>query len=193
VARVVIVGVGALGSHLVQFLRAEPAANLFVVDFDRVEQKNTLSQFHARNSVGKNKVQALQQAMKFLWNTTVEGTPHKLTSDNVEQVLKGADIIIDCLDNAEARTLVQSYARKHKVPCLHGALSADGQLGRVVWDESFTIDSESGSGAATCEDGEHLPFIGMAATYLARSAQEFLKSGRKLGWQVYPLSAATRL
>lgn len=191
-ARVVIVGVGALGSHLVQFLRSVPA-DLFLVDFDRVEQKNTLSQFHARNSVGKNKVQSLQQAMKFLWNTKVEGTPHKLTADNVEQVLSGADLLIDCLDNAEARGLVQAYARKHSVACLHGALSADGQLGRVVWDESFTIDSEGDSGAATCEDGEHLPFIGMAATYLARSAQEYLKSGRKLGWQVYPLSPASKI
>jgi glyceraldehyde-3-phosphate dehydrogenase/erythrose-4-phosphate dehydrogenase len=192
VSRVVIVGVGALGSHLVQFLRAEDA-QLFVIDMDRVEQKNTLSQFHARNSVGKNKVQALQQAMKFLWNTKVDGTPHQLTSDNVEQVLKGADLIIDCLDNAEARGLVQTYARAHDVPCLHGALSAGGELGRVVWDEQFTIDSEDGVGAATCEDGEHLPFIGMAATYLARSAQEFLKSGRKLGWQVYSLSPATKI
>jgi adenylyltransferase/sulfurtransferase len=191
-ARVGIIGVGALGSHLVQFLRGVDA-QIFVVDFDRVEQKNTLSQFHARNSVGKNKVQALQQAMQFLWNVKIDGTPHKLTSDNVEQVLKGFDLLIDCLDNAEARTLVQAYARKHKVPCLHGALSADGQLGRIVWDEFFTIDSEANSGAATCEDGEHLPFIGMVSTFLARSAQEFLKSGRKLGWQVYPLSAATKI
>lgn len=190
--RVTIVGVGALGSHLVQFLRGVDA-QLFVVDFDRVEQKNTLSQFHARNSVGKNKVQAVQQAMKFLWNTKVDGTPHKLTADNTMQVLSGSDLIIDCLDNAEARGLVQTFARTAPVPCLHGALSADGQMGRVVWDADFRIDSEGSAGAATCEDGEHLPFIGMVSTYLARSAQEFLKSGRKIGWQVYPLSAATKI
>ena len=190
-AKVVIIGVGALGSHVVQFLRGEDI-QLFVIDFDRVEQKNTLSQFHARNSVGKNKVQSLQQAMKFLWNTKVEGTPHKLTADNVEQVLSGADLLIDCLDNAEARTLVQTFARKHTVPCLHGALSADGQLGRVVWDEFFTIDGAV-AGTATCEDGEHLPFIGMTSTFLARAAQEFLKTGKKLGWQVLPISGATRI
>ena len=189
--KVVIVGVGALGSHVAQFLRGEDV-KLFVVDHDRVEQKNTLSQFHARNSVGKNKVQAIQQAMKFLWGTTIEGTPHKLTADNTEQVLSGAGLIIDCLDNAEARNLVQTYARQNDVPCVHGALSADGQLGRVTWDELFTIDGAA-AGTATCEDGEHLPFIGMTSTFLARAAQEFLKTGKKLSWQVLPVGSSTRV
>lgn len=190
--RVVIVGVGALGSHLVQFLRSD-GHTLVAVDFDRVEQKNTLSQFHAKASTGKGKVQALQQTVNFLWSVKLEGVPHKLTGDNAQQILGGADLVVDCLDNAESRRVVQGFAREASVPCLHGALSADGQLGRVVWDESFTIDSEGGVGAATCEDGQHLPFIAMTAAYLARSAQEFLKSGRKLGWQVYPLSATTRI
>lgn len=188
--KIVIVGVGALGSHLVQLLRND--AQLFVVDFDHVEQKNTLSQFHARNSVRKGKVQAIQQVMKFLWGVKVDGVPHKLTEDNVEQLLRDADLIVDCLDNAEARQLVQGYARKHEVPCLHGALGADGSLGRVVWDDQFSIDAET-AGAATCEDGQHLPFIGMVSAYLARSAQEFVKSGRRIGWQVYPLSPATKI
>ena len=55
---IVITGVGALGSHLVQFIRNEKTA-IRVVDFDRVEQKNVLSQFYGRPGVGKNKVLAL--------------------------------------------------------------------------------------------------------------------------------------
>lgn len=185
---VTIVGVGALGSHLVQFLRNE--AKLRVIDFDRVEQKNTQSQLHARNSVGKGKVMAIQQVTQFLWNLKLDGVPHKLTKDNVDQLLGKSDLIVDCLDNAEAREIVQAYVRQHKVPCLHGALAADGGMGRVIWDEDFTIDGAA-AGAATCEGGEFLPFIGMVSAYLARSAQEFLKNGTKLGFQIYPLSAAT--
>ncbi len=188
--KVVIVGVGALGSHVVQFLRN--VADLKVVDFDRVEQKNTLSQFHAQNSVGKGKVQSLQQAVNFLWKVKIEGVPHRLVGDNVQQILGGADLILDCLDNGESRQVVQGFVREAGIPCLHGALAADAAVGRVIWDEDFKIDYGT-PGGATCEDGEHLPFIGMVSCYIARAAQEYLTTGRKIGFQVFPKSAALRL
>ena len=103
---VVVVGVGALGSHTVQFLRSA-GVKLKVIDFDRVETKNTLSQFHAKNSVGKNKTVALQQVMQFLWGVKLDGVPHKLTVDNATELLRGADLVLDCLDNGEARRQVQ--------------------------------------------------------------------------------------
>jgi len=189
VKRVVIVGVGALGSHVVQFLRS-CEIKLKVIDFDRVEQKNVLSQFHGKTHVGKSKVQALSQIMNMMWGVKLETVSNKLTADNVEALFKGADLIIDCLDNGEGRRVIQRYVRETGVPCLHGALAADGGMGRVVWDEHFRIDDE-GSGGATCEDGEHLPFIGLASAYLARAAQEYLATGKQLNFQAFPVSAAT--
>lgn len=56
---IVIVGVGALGSHLVQFIRNEQV-DIRIIDFDRVEQKNVMSQFHGKPGVGKSKVAALE-------------------------------------------------------------------------------------------------------------------------------------
>jgi molybdopterin-synthase adenylyltransferase len=179
-----IVGVGALGSHVVQFLRS---ADLWikVIDFDRVEQKNTSSQFHGKPSVGKSKVQALQQTVNLLWGLKIDGVPHKLTSENDVQLLRKADLIIDALDNGEARRIVQGFARRTKTACLHGALAANGEFGRVVWDEDFKIDDEAGAGAATCEDGEHLPFVALVSAYLARAAQVYIKSGKKIGFSVH--------
>jgi len=192
VQTVVVVGVGALGSHVVQFLRAA-GVKLKAIDFDRVESKNVLSQFHAKNSVGQNKTVAIQKAMQFLWGFKVEGVPHKLTADNATELLRGADLVLDCLDNGEARRQVQHVVRKLDLQCLHGALAADGLLGRVIWDDRFRIDDEEPGQAATCEDGAHLPFIGMVSAYLARSAQAYLDSGRRLSFQVYPSGAATLL
>lgn len=182
---ITVVGVGALGSHLVPLLRNE--AKLRVVDFDRVEQKNTLSQFHGRNTVGKGKVQAISQVMNFLWGVRIEGNPHKLVEGNVDQLLGGSDVIVDCLDNGAARRLVQDFAKRTETPCLHGALAADGGFGRVIWDEQhFKIDDESDTGAATCEDGAHLPFIVIVSAYMARALQVYLSDGRKVGFQVFP-------
>lgn len=182
---VVIVGVGALGSHLVQFLRNLDEVKLKIVDFDRIEQRNIRSQFHAKNGVGKGKVQALTQLINFLWGYKVEAIPHKLTSDNVDKLLGGADVVVDCLDNGKARRTVQGFVRKASIPCLHGALSADGAFGQVIWDQDFRIDDEDVEGAATCEEGDFLPFIAVASAYMALAVQKFLAEGKRVGFHIH--------
>jgi molybdopterin/thiamine biosynthesis adenylyltransferase len=191
---ITIVGVGALGSHLVQFLRNEKAV-LRVIDFDRVEQRNVLSQFHSKPNVGKLKVESLKQAMQFLYGVKIETNSNKLVEDNVDALLSlggrmavdvPSNLVIDCLDNGAARRLVQAHVRKHGIPCLHGALAPDGAFGRVIWDQDFVIDDEAGQGAATCENGEFLPFIALVSAYLAKAAQEFLATGKRAGYSISP-------
>tara|TARA_R110002096_G_scaffold433887_3_gene653863 strand:- start:77743 stop:78342 length:600 start_codon:yes stop_codon:yes gene_type:complete len=184
---VTVVGVGALGSHLVQFLRSENVS-IRVIDFDRVEQKNVYSQFHSKPGVGKKKVTSLAQSIQMLFGTKIKTFSHKLTNDNQDALL-GGDLVIDCLDNEASRILVQAWVRKHEVPCLHGALAPNGSFGRVVWDENFAIDSETELDAATCENGEFLPFIAITSAYLARAAQVFLLEGRKVGFEISPAGA----
>lgn len=197
--RVVIVGVGALGSHVAQFLR-NVDAELVVVDHDRVEKKNVASQFHAKASVGKGKVAGLKQTMNFLFGKKLNTVPHKLTKDNAFELLGDADLVIDCLDNAASRRVVQEFCESANlkmsgfgsgdpIPCLHGALDAAGSFGRVIWSEDFVIDAEGAEGQATCEDGEFLPFIAVTAAYVARSAQLFLEKGRRVGYTVHPSGA----
>ena len=180
---IVIVGVGALGSHLVQFLRNEDA-KIRVIDFDRVEQKNIASQFHAKTNTGKKKVEALAQTMKFLYGYNVFKVSNKLTKDNVDQLLHDADLIVDCLDNGEARRLIQGFARARGRACIHGALAADGAFGQVVWDKDFTVDDEDVAGAETCAGGEFLPFIAIVSSYLARAVQRFLREGKQTGYSI---------
>lgn len=183
--KVVIVGVGALGSHVLQFAR-NIDSSFRIIDFDRVEQKNVASQFHGKPSVSTLKVAGLKQSMQFLFGLKVETISNKLVENNVEQLLGGQDLVLDCLDNGTARRVVQNFIRRASIPCLHGALDANGSFGCITWDEHFVIDDEPGQGAATCEDGEHLPFIATSAALLARAAQEFLKSGRKIGFLLNP-------
>lgn len=195
--KVTIVGAGALGSHVAMLLRNE--AELKVIDFDRVEQKNVQAQFHNKGSVGRNKTESLRGLMLLLWGNKVEAVPHKLVANNAHALLvaNAPELVIDCLDNGEGRRTIQAFVRspnnmaQPSIPCLHGALAADGTFGRVVWDEHFVIDDESATGAATCEGGEHLPFIVVTAAYLARSAQVFLQTGKRIGWQLHA-GGATR-
>ncbi len=187
---IIIVGVGALGSHVAQFLRNE--GNLVLVDFDRVEAKNLASQFHGKAGVGKNKTTALAGVLQFLWGLKPIMNPNKLTEGNADQVLGGADLLLDCLDNGTARRVMQNYARAHNVPCLHGALAAAGAFGQVVWDEQFKID-DGGEGVPTCEDENFLPFIALVAAYQARVAQEFLRHGKKMSLWIPPFAASLKM
>jgi hypothetical protein len=156
---------------------------------DRVEQKNVMSQFHGKPGVGRHKVDALKQTMDFLFKRQIVTVGNKLVAENIDALMKGATLVVDCLDNGASRKLVQDYVRKHNLSCLHGALAPGGEFGRSIWDAQFVIDSEVGAGAATCEDGEFLPFIALTAAYMARSIQLFLKDGKKIGFSISPVGA----
>ncbi len=180
---IVVVGVGALGSHAVQFLR-NVEARLCVIDFDRVEQRNVMSQFYGKPQVGKAKVLGLQQGMNFLFQRKIDAVPHRLVENNARELVGASDLVLDCLDNAAGRGILQGFVRSARIPCLHGALAADGSFGSVLWDPHFVIDD--GGSAATCEDGRHLPFIALTAAYLAMSAQRFLETGSQVGFNIHP-------
>lgn len=182
---VVVVGVGALGSQLVPLLR-NVKVSITVIDFDRVEAKNVQSQFHAKSTVGKTKVLGLSQTTDFLFGMKLKTNPNKLTAENAGALLGGPDLVIDCLDNGAGRRVIQGYVRQHSTPCLHGAVDANGTIGRIVWDEGFRIDDEDGAGAPTCENGEHLPFLAIVSAHLAHATKEFVAKGVKIGYQVAP-------
>lgn len=183
--KVVIVGVGALGSHVAQFLRNE--AELKVIDFDRVETKNVLSQFHIKPSIGKNKAASLKGMFAFLYGIKIEAVEHRLTTDNVQALIHGSDLTVVCVDNIETRLVIKEflYLVNEYIPCLHGAVDAAGSFGQVVWDQDFKPDEET-AGAATCEGGEHLPFITVVAAVIARTAQQYLKTGQQRSFSVLP-------
>lgn len=188
--KIVIIGVGALGSHLALFARN--LGDLKVVDMDRIESKNILSQFHTAMGKGQNKAQATQKAFQGLFGLKIEANTNKVTKDNAAAILGRPDLIVDCTDNLEARKVIQDYVRQRGIPCLHGAMTADGTFARIVWDSDFVGDAEGTPGQATCEDGANLPFHGLAAANLAVVVQTYLKTGKKVSLQVMP-NAVVRL
>lgn len=176
--RIVFCGVGALGSNAVVACR-NLEATLVLVDFDRVESKNTLSQAFVKPSVGKNKADALKLQLANFWGVKAEAFGVRVTEDNVATLCGSADLVVDAFDNAQSRRLLSAWARSTQKPLVHAAVSADGTFGMVRWDEQFTADEESTEGQATCEGGEHLPIIAVIGSTLARVIQDFVSKGEK--------------
>lgn len=184
-SKITIVGVGALGSHVVQFIR-NVDWEIAVIDFDRIEAKNLKSQFHGLPNNGNMKIDGLQRTMQFLWGVKITRLSSKLVPNNAQVLLHNTNLVVDCLDNGASRRVIQEHVQAHNIPCVHAGLAADGSFARVCWDESFVIDEEDGVGQPTCENGEHLPFIALTSSYLAMAITEFLRSGKKVGFQISP-------
>jgi len=178
VARILFCGVGALGSSAALLCRNLEATLVFV-DFDRVESKNLLAQAYVKQSVGKNKAQALKLQLSNFFSVKAEALGVRLEASNVETLSKDADLLVDCFDNKASRELLSNHARATSTPLVHAAISGDGTFGVVRWDERFEADAEDEEGQATCEGGEHLPFIGLVSATLARAIQDFLAGGVK--------------
>jgi molybdopterin-synthase adenylyltransferase len=176
--RIIFCGVGALGSTAAVLCRnLEPT--LVFVDFDRVESKNLLAQAYVKQSLGKNKAEALKAQLLNFHGTKCEAFGVRLTDQNVEQLCGSADLIVDCFDNRSSRAVLSAFARAKGKALVHAAVSGDGTFGLVRWDERFVPDAEDVAGQATCEGGEHLPLIGQLGAALARTIQDFLKGGER--------------
>jgi len=179
-----IIGAGALGSHVLLFCR-NLDAHFTVVDFDRVEQKNTMSQFHTAMGIGKNKANALLQAMNGLFKRRFIAIPHQLTKNNINY-LEQYDLVVDCVDNLETRALIQQFCIKNNVDLLHGALAANGEFGACVWTENFKPDAKPSEDTPTCEDGEQLPFITLVSSVIASTVQRYVTHEQKSSYYIYP-------
>jgi hypothetical protein len=178
VTRILLCGVGALGSTTAQYCR-NLDAELRLVDFDRVESKNLSAQWFVKQSVGKNKAEAVRLQLGNFYGVKAEALPVRLGPHNAAQLLDGCDLAVDCFDNADSRLALSEAARARGIPLVHAALAGDGSFALIRWDERFVADREDVAGQATCEGGEHLPMIGVVAATLARTIQDFLKRGAR--------------
>jgi hypothetical protein len=134
--------------------------------------------------VGRNKATALKMQLLNFYDVKLQDYTVRLTALNVDTVLSGADLIVECFDNAESRRVVQTYVRSHQKACIHAGLAANGEFGVVRWDEHFAIDEEGVPGQATCEGRGFLPIILRASSALVASIHFFLADGRRVNWNI---------
>src|SRR5437868_520667 len=124
-ARIIFCGVGALGSAAVVLCR-NLKAELALVDFDRVESKNLLAQAYVKQSVGKNKAEALKLQLLNFHGLKVEAFGVRLTAENVEQLAGAADLVVDCFDNQASRAVLSAFARARGKALVHAGVAGDG-------------------------------------------------------------------
>jgi adenylyltransferase/sulfurtransferase len=123
-AKVLLVGVGGLGSPQALYLAAAGVGTLGLLDGDRVDLTNLQRQvIHSTGDLGSPKVISASETIEAL-NADVETRTHgeRLTSQNAIDILSGYDIIVDCTDNFPARYLLNDACVILGKPLVHGAI-----------------------------------------------------------------------
>jgi len=122
-AHVVIAGVGGLGSSVSIYLAAAGIGHISLIDYDTVELSNLNRQIlHWERDIGKSKVESAAEKLKQI-NPDIEirGIEEEIKEENVLKLLKGADAIVDCMDNFRTRFILNDAALKLDIPFFHGA------------------------------------------------------------------------
>ncbi len=134
-SRVLIVGVGGLGSPAALYLAAAGVGTLGLVDFDVVEHSNLQRQvLHHTDSVGRPKLESAASRVRGV-NPGVELMLHEthLTSANALEILAPYDVVLDGSDNFPTRYLVNDACALLGKPDVYGSIFRfDGQAS-VFW------------------------------------------------------------
>ena len=130
-SRVLIIGLGGLGSPVLQYLAASGVGHLYLVDHDMVELSNVQRQIcHGTKDVGKTKVEsAIEEVMRINSTIFVEGFEQKADAELLQKLLPTIDLVVDCSDNFDIRYLINDACLEHKTPWVSGAAVAlQGQI-----------------------------------------------------------------
>ncbi|KUH33114.1 adenylyltransferase [Thermococcus celericrescens] len=132
-SKVAVVGVGGLGSPVAYYLAAAGIGRLLLIDEQEPELSNLNRQIlHWEEDLGKNlkPLSARWKLERFNSDIEIETFVGRLSEENIDGVLEGVDVIVDCLDNFETRFLLDDYAQRNRVPLVHGAV--EGTFGQVT-------------------------------------------------------------
>jgi adenylyltransferase/sulfurtransferase len=130
-SKVLLVGVGGLGSPCLLYLASSGVGEIGIIDSDVVEISNLQRQVIYETSDAKSpKVDAAAQAI-FDLNPEIKITKYncKLDESNIDDILLKYDLVIDGSDNFSTRFLVNDKAIQYKKPLITAAILAfEGQI-----------------------------------------------------------------
>jgi len=129
-AKVLVIGAGGLGSPALLYLAAAGVGTIGIAEFDEVDESNLQRQIiHTQSDIGKSKAVSAKESIAEA-NPYVEVVLHeeRLDNDNVMDVFRGYDLIVDGTDNFATRYMVNDAAYFLGIPYVWGSIYRfDGQ------------------------------------------------------------------
>ncbi len=130
-AHVLVIGAGGLGSPVLMYLGTAGVGRITVVDHDTVDLTNLQRQIaHNLSRVGTPKVTSAAQTIAAI-NPEIEviALQERADAARLDELVAGADLVLDCSDNFATRHAVNAACVKHHKPLVSGAaIGFDGQV-----------------------------------------------------------------
>lgn len=130
-AHVCVVGVGGVGSWIVEALARSAIGHITMIDLDNLAESNVNRQIHAlSDTLGKAKVTALhERIMQINPTCVVTEVEDFVDPQNVPQMLGGSrfDYVVDAIDNVPAKVAMIAWCRQNGMPLVTIG-SAGGQI-----------------------------------------------------------------
>lgn len=131
-AKVLIIGAGGLGSPAAMYLTAAGVGTIGIADADKVDLSNLQRQIiHSTSDLGKEKVVSAKETMENINpDVCVKAYNIRITSDNIDEIIKGYDFIIDATDNFASKFLINDACVRCRKPFVHAGVT--GFRGQVM-------------------------------------------------------------
>ena len=146
--RVLVVGCGGLGGHIIDQLARVGVGSIRAVDGDVFEETNLNRQLLSSVPLlGVNKAKAAADHIgRVNPAVTVEAVEGFLTEDNADALVAGCDIVMDALDNIQSRRTLAAACERAGIPYIYGAIQGwvaqaavsmpgDGLIGKLFPEE----------------------------------------------------------
>jgi adenylyltransferase/sulfurtransferase len=179
-SRVLIVGLGGLGSPAAMYLAASGVGRLVLSDFDRVEPSNLQRQIiHHESDIGELKAASAKQTLHQI-NPACEVTALDWQLDEAELAneIRAADLVLDCTDNFPSRFQLNRIAMAEDTALVTGAaIRLEGQImtslpGGPCYQCVYPEELEN---QETCAmEGVLAPVVGLIGTLQALQAVRVL-------------------
>ena len=130
-SKVLIIGVGGLGSPVAEFLSRAGVGTIGIVDNDKVSLSNLHRQsLYTSLSIGKLKVKIAKEEIKKINNNIkVKTYRFRLDSKNLKKIISDYDYIVDGTDNFKTKFLLNDFCLKFRKILVTGAISKfDGHI-----------------------------------------------------------------
>ncbi len=181
-ARVLIIGLGGLGSPVATYLAAAGVGELVLVDFDDVDLSNLQRQtIHSTSSIGEPKVESAKTRIGELNpEIKVETIATKLEGDPLDREVERATLVVDCSDNFETRFTLNEACVKAATPLISGAaIRFEGQVSLFSNDGSSPcyrcLYRDEGEEELRCsENGILAPVVGVIGALQATEAMKLI-------------------
>jgi adenylyltransferase/sulfurtransferase len=138
-SRVLLVGLGGLGSPVALYLAAAGVGRMTLVEFDQVDESNLHRQvLYATEDAGHPKLEVAAERLRALNpSISLELVDSPIDAENAIDLVRGHDVVVDGTDNFPARYAVNDACVLTRTANVHGAVQGfEGQVMVLGGDEA---------------------------------------------------------